>query len=158
MCIRDRDRIEGGVLELALTAHDTIGARKLGHNVDVELPWRTTLYMTGNGATYSDDMSRRLMHISLLSRARAERTSRASQEERSFKHPSLLAHTLARLDRKPREAKAFYGAIALATAGGTVAGTVGAMFVMPLLLVGRRVSKRRRRRGAVASPGPTATA
>lgn len=31
-----------------------------------------------------------------------------------------------------------FGAIALATAGGTVAGTVGAMFVVPLLLVGRR--------------------
>ena len=90
-----KDRIEGGVLELALTAHDTIGARKLGHNVDVELPWRTTLYMTGNGATYSDDMSRRLLHIALLSRARVEGTSRASQAERSFKHPSLLAHTLA---------------------------------------------------------------
>ena len=56
------------------------------------------------------------------------------------------------------DADSMFGAIALATAGGTVAGTVGAMFVMPLLLVGRRVSKRRRRRGAVASPGPTATA
>jgi HAE1 family hydrophobic/amphiphilic exporter-1 len=34
-----------------------------------------------------------------------------------------------------------FGAIALATAGGTIAGTVGAMFVMPLLLVGRRVNR-----------------
>lgn len=31
-----------------------------------------------------------------------------------------------------------FGAIALATAGGTVAGTVGALFVLPLLMVGRR--------------------
>jgi len=38
-----------------------------------------------------------------------------------------------------------FGAIALATAGGTVAGTIGALFVVPLLLVGRRVSKRKPR-------------
>jgi HAE1 family hydrophobic/amphiphilic exporter-1 len=31
-----------------------------------------------------------------------------------------------------------FGAIALATAGGTVAGTLGAMFVLPALLVRRR--------------------
>ncbi len=31
-----------------------------------------------------------------------------------------------------------FGAIALATAGGTVAGTLGAMFVVPAMLVGRR--------------------
>jgi HAE1 family hydrophobic/amphiphilic exporter-1 len=37
-----------------------------------------------------------------------------------------------------------FGAIALATAGGTVAGTFGAMFVMPAMLFGRRGSKRKR--------------
>lgn len=37
-----------------------------------------------------------------------------------------------------------FGAIALATAGGTVAGTVGALFVLPLLMVGRRTTPRRR--------------
>ena len=31
-----------------------------------------------------------------------------------------------------------FGAIALATAGGTVFGTLGAMVVMPAILVGRR--------------------
>jgi multidrug efflux pump subunit AcrB len=36
------------------------------------------------------------------------------------------------------DAGSLFGAIALATAGGTVAGTVGALFVVPLLLVGRR--------------------
>jgi HAE1 family hydrophobic/amphiphilic exporter-1 len=36
------------------------------------------------------------------------------------------------------EAGSLFGAIALATAGGTVAGTIGALFVVPLLLVGRR--------------------
>ena len=43
------------------------------------------------------------------------------------------------------DADSLFGAIALATAGGTVAGTVGAMFVMPLLLVGRRVKRSRRK-------------
>jgi hypothetical protein len=31
-----------------------------------------------------------------------------------------------------------FGAIALATAGGTIFGTLGAMLVMPAILVGRR--------------------
>ena len=38
-----------------------------------------------------------------------------------------------------------FGAIALATAGGTVAGTLGTMFVVPAMLFGRRESKRKRR-------------
>ncbi|MDX2206363.1 MAG: efflux RND transporter permease subunit [Gemmatimonadales bacterium] len=45
-----------------------------------------------------------------------------------------------------------FGAIALATAGGTVAGTLGALFLLPAILVGgwrwRRGEWRRRRRGA----------
>jgi HAE1 family hydrophobic/amphiphilic exporter-1 len=40
-------------------------------------------------------------------------------------------------------ANSLFGAIALATAGGTVAGTLGAMLVLPLLLVGRRGPRRR---------------
>ncbi|MND06467.1 hypothetical protein D3C83_278550 [compost metagenome] len=31
-----------------------------------------------------------------------------------------------------------FGSIALATAGGTIAGTIGAMLVLPALLAGRR--------------------
>ncbi len=38
-----------------------------------------------------------------------------------------------------------FGAIALATAGGTVAGTLGTMFVVPAMLFGRRESRRKRR-------------
>jgi len=34
-----------------------------------------------------------------------------------------------------------FGAIALATAGGTIFGTLGAMLVMPAILVGRRAGK-----------------
>jgi hypothetical protein len=40
-----------------------------------------------------------------------------------------------------------FGAIALATAGGTVAGTIGAMFILPAMLAGRRTGPRRRRPG-----------
>jgi multidrug efflux pump subunit AcrB len=35
-------------------------------------------------------------------------------------------------------ATTLFGAIALATAGGTLAGTVGAMLILPALLAGRR--------------------
>jgi HAE1 family hydrophobic/amphiphilic exporter-1 len=45
------------------------------------------------------------------------------------------------------ESNNLFGAIALATAGGTVAGTLAAMFVIPALLVGRRSSRRRSRGG-----------
>ena len=40
------------------------------------------------------------------------------------------------------DATSLFGAIALATAGGTVAGTLGALFVVPVMLVGRRVRTR----------------
>jgi multidrug efflux pump subunit AcrB len=36
------------------------------------------------------------------------------------------------------DADSLFGSIALATAGGTVAGTIGALGVVPALLVGRR--------------------
>jgi HAE1 family hydrophobic/amphiphilic exporter-1 len=42
-----------------------------------------------------------------------------------------------------------FGAIALATAGGTVAGTIGAMLLMPAFLVGWKARKRKPRRTAV---------
>ena len=53
-----------------------------------------------------------------------------------------------------------FGAIALATAGGTIFGTLGAMFVVPALLVGRqkRGPKRRRSSMDVTVDPPEATA
>jgi multidrug efflux pump subunit AcrB len=42
------------------------------------------------------------------------------------------------------DATSLFGAIALATAGGTLAGTLAALFVMPLLLVSRRGARRTR--------------
>jgi multidrug efflux pump subunit AcrB len=36
------------------------------------------------------------------------------------------------------DSNSLFGSIALATAGGTVAGTIGAMLVLPALLAGRR--------------------
>ena len=50
------------------------------------------------------------------------------------------------------KANNLFGAIALATAGGTVAGTLAAMFVIPALLVGRRGTPRRTRARKVAAP------
>ena len=47
-----------------------------------------------------------------------------------------------------------FGAIALATAGGTVFGTLGAMFVVPALLVGRRTNKRKSGVGGQMSDTP----
>jgi HAE1 family hydrophobic/amphiphilic exporter-1 len=41
------------------------------------------------------------------------------------------------------DATQLFGAIALSTAGGTVAGTLGVLFVMPALLVGRRLPRHR---------------
>ncbi len=35
-----------------------------------------------------------------------------------------------------------FGSIALATAGGTIAGTIGALFIVPAFLVGRRQKNR----------------
>ena len=42
------------------------------------------------------------------------------------------------------DASSLFGAIALATAGGTIFGTAGALLVMPLMLVGKRTARRRR--------------
>ena len=47
-----------------------------------------------------------------------------------------------------------FGAIALATAGGTVAGTLGALLVLPCLVMGWGGGERRRRR---AQAPPLAT-
>jgi hypothetical protein len=46
-----------------------------------------------------------------------------------------------------------FGAIALATAGGTAAGTIAALWLMPAVLVGRWRWKRRRR-GPKGPKGP----
>ena len=48
-----------------------------------------------------------------------------------------------------------FGSIALATAGGTIAGTIGALWIMPVLLVGRR---RRRSRAPARSADPNIVA
>lgn len=59
------------------------------------------------------------------------------------------------------KANNLFGAIALATAGGTMAGTLAAMFVIPALLVGRRGTPRRKRSKkakTVAAPLPPTVA
>src|SRR5690606_10195711 len=59
------------------------------------------------------------------------------------------------------DATNLFGAIALATAGGTVAGTIGALFIMPPLLVTTRATRRkpwRRKRGSKHQDQPPAEA
>ena len=46
-----------------------------------------------------------------------------------------------------------FGSIALATAGGTIAGTIGAMWIVPVMLLGRR-APRRKRTVPVSTPAP----
>ena len=50
-------------------------------------------------------------------------------------------------------ADSLFGAIALATAGGTLAGTIGALWILPALLVGRRAGQGPG--GTGAEPAPT---
>jgi multidrug efflux pump subunit AcrB len=47
-----------------------------------------------------------------------------------------------------------FGAIALATAGGTIAGTVGAMLVLPAMVMGRKQRPRYIRPGSLPDPFP----
>lgn len=51
------------------------------------------------------------------------------------------------------KATTLFGAIALATAGGTLMGTVGALFLLPAVLVGFRLVKRRRGGSGPKGPG-----
>ena len=81
-----RAHIEGGALEQVLTATDTIAARILGTSTDRELPWRTSVIATANAATYSRDVSRRLLHVSMRGRGLVV------GGERAFRYPDLLDH------------------------------------------------------------------
>lgn len=79
--------IEGGALEGALTARNTIGVRVLGRSEDRELPWRTTILLTTNTAEVGSDNERRLLCVSLRGRG-----DDRGDEHREFTHPDLLAH------------------------------------------------------------------
>jgi len=88
-----RTHVEGGALELLLTAHDRIAARILGATVDREMSWRAVTYMTANGASYSADVARRLLHIPLLSCGRREAGAAAGTTERTFRF-ELPSHAI----------------------------------------------------------------
>ena len=64
--------VSSGALESALTAH-FIEGRVLGRSENVAIENMTTVFMTGNGATVSPDLRRRLLLVELFLReARAE--------------------------------------------------------------------------------------
>jgi len=88
-----RVHIEGGTLELLLTTNGTYAARILGASVDRELPWLPVTYMTANGASYSADVARRLLHIPLLSCGRREAGAVAGTTERTFRF-ELPSHAI----------------------------------------------------------------
>jgi hypothetical protein len=50
-----------------------------------------------------------------------------------------------------------FGAIALATAGGTLAGTIGAMLVLPAMVLKRRSPTKNAVRLSSAAPEPSAS-
>lgn len=83
-----RDHVEGGALEGAITAADTIAPRVLGVSATPELPWRTVLYLTANGVTYSADNIERFVHVLLA--------APADEGERTFAIPELLSHAIER--------------------------------------------------------------
>jgi multidrug efflux pump subunit AcrB len=47
-----------------------------------------------------------------------------------------------------------FGAIALAAAGGMIAGTLGALFVVPAMIVGRRAQRPKLRPQGIVQPTP----
>ncbi|MCC7134684.1 MAG: efflux RND transporter permease subunit [Gemmatimonadales bacterium] len=51
------------------------------------------------------------------------------------------------------DVESLFGSIALATAGGTIAGTIAAMWIVPVMLLGKR-GPRRRKRTKAAPPAP----
>ena len=84
-----RSHIEGGALEGVLTARDTIAGRVLGHTADRELPWRTTLYFTANGATYNADNARRVIHIAMKGKP-------VDLDAPEYDVPDIVSHVIAR--------------------------------------------------------------
>ena len=88
-----RGHIEGGAIEAALTAHDTIATRILGSTTDRELPWRVVMYATANGVTYSRDTSRRVVHILLRGHASVPAAGETpGTTARTYRYPDLVAH------------------------------------------------------------------
>lgn len=87
-----RKHIEGSILEAALTAYDTLAIRGLGALVDREFPWRTTIYATGNGVSYSHDMSGRVVHIMMFGRGRNTAGAEPGTVERTYRHPDLQGY------------------------------------------------------------------
>ena len=76
-----RASVEGSTLEQVLTCDGAYEARMLGTNEPRRMNWNSTIYMTGNGASYSPDMARRMRHIALRPHANdAEREAAQSSD------------------------------------------------------------------------------
>jgi HAE1 family hydrophobic/amphiphilic exporter-1 len=108
-----------------------------------------------------------LVHGALIRRRRAasgEKTARLSASDIVYAARDRVAvivlvtlTTLASLIPLAvgTEIESLFGAIALASAGGTLTGTIGALWVVPVMLLGRG-RPRRKRRISAAAPAPAA--
>lgn len=88
-----RDHIAGGALEAVLTS-DTYADRILGVSSAPEVPWRTTLYLTGNHATVSPDVGARLRWVTMVGRGSAA-AGDGVVGARVYRHPRLIDHVIA---------------------------------------------------------------
>lgn len=98
-----RTHVESGALEAILTS-DTYAARVLGASATPELPWRTTLYLTANHATFSADAAKRFRFVLMHGRGVVTAGEAPGETVRVFRHPRLLAHVLEHRDAYLRDA------------------------------------------------------
>ena len=94
-----RAHVEGGAMERVLTAHESIAFRRLGRSEDVELPWRAIMALTMNSASFSADVSDRVVQITMQSR------SVDLDATASFTINDLVRHTI---DNRPRLLRAAF--------------------------------------------------
>jgi len=78
-------QLGGQILESAMTT-SKISDRILGYSEMVNLPYRPIVIGTANGATWSEDMARRLIHIRMY--------AEPNPEKRTFKINDILEHVL----------------------------------------------------------------
>jgi hypothetical protein len=86
LILLDNVKVIGGeALDAVLTA-ETIGARLLGTQDEIRVPWTATLYATGNNVTYGSDTARRVVQITL------QPEQERPEERTTFAEKHLRAH------------------------------------------------------------------
>lgn len=115
--------VGGGAIEGALTAHEAFSPRILGVNKSPSLPWRTTLYLTGNDANVSSDNTGRLVFVQLVGRGRGRiQTDDGGKPRKAYDFPEIIEH--ARSNRSAYLSDALTILRAHHVAGGAQVGRV----------------------------------